>query len=82
MIYYFHYCNKGSHPFTQDWMTEKNLALAQLNAEQATFLKESSALIDERRMCAICFGEALGFFHADNCVFSAGVQEDPRQWGI
>lgn len=82
MIYYFHYCNKGSHPFTQSWMTEKNLALAQLNTEQAEFLKESSKLINERCMCAFCSSEALKFFHADNCVVSTGIQENSREWGI
>lgn len=48
MIYYFHYCNKGSHPFAATWMTEENLALADLNKEQECFLKESSILIRER----------------------------------
>lgn len=52
MIYYFHYCNKGNHPFAREWMSEENLALAGLNEEQGQFLKESTVLINERRMCA------------------------------
>ncbi|MCJ1404943.1 hypothetical protein MMC11_008169 [Xylographa trunciseda] len=48
MIYYFHYCNKGSYPFARDWTSKENLALAELNEEQANFLKESSVLVRER----------------------------------
>jgi hypothetical protein len=48
MLYYFHYNNKGSHPFTRDWTSEDNIAMAELNAEQATFLVETAEEVKRR----------------------------------
>ena len=48
MIYYFHYTNKGSHPFAKDWMSEENIAMAELNEEQASFLVETAHEIMRR----------------------------------
>ena len=67
MIYYFHYCNKGSRPFARNWASKENLALAELNPEQAQFLEESSVLIKERRKCASCSEEAIAYFCTNLC---------------
>jgi hypothetical protein len=76
MIYYFHYCNKGSRPFTREWMTDKNLALAELNPEQADFLKESVVLIENRCMCS---SRDLSYSALMIIYFSVGIQENSRE---
>ena len=48
MIYYYHYNNKGSHPFAKDWTSEENIAMAELNEEQAGFLVETAHEIMRR----------------------------------
>jgi hypothetical protein len=49
MIYYFHYNNKGSHPFSRDWTCKKNIGMAELSDEQARFLVETSEEVQRRR---------------------------------
>ncbi len=45
MLAYFHYCNKGAHPFSLDWTVADNIAMAELNAEQVQFVKETAELV-------------------------------------
>jgi hypothetical protein len=49
MIYYFHYNNKESHPFTRDWTCKRNIDMAELNNKQARFLVETSEEVQRRR---------------------------------
>lgn len=42
MIYFFHYNNKGSHPFAKDWTSRENMVMAELNEEQAGFLVKTA----------------------------------------
>jgi hypothetical protein len=48
MLAYFHYCNKGSHPFIIDWTQQTNIAFAKFDAEQVKFMQEIKAEIDNR----------------------------------
>ncbi|KAL0935578.1 uncharacterized protein CTRU02_210169 [Colletotrichum truncatum] len=48
MLYYFHYCNKGSSPFTPGWITPENLRMVQLNHSQERFIRESTEMIHQR----------------------------------
>ena len=48
MIYYWHYNNKGSYPFAKDWTSKTNMALAELNEEQAGFLVETAREVTRR----------------------------------
>jgi hypothetical protein len=48
VIYYFHYNNRGSHPFTRDCTCKKNIEMAELNDEQARFLVETSEEVQRR----------------------------------
>jgi hypothetical protein len=41
LLAHFHYCNRGTHPFVQDWASPEQIAGAQLNAEQGEFMRES-----------------------------------------
>jgi phosphatidate phosphatase APP1 len=45
MLAYFHYCNKGSHPFAMDWTIERNIKQAELNPEQLQFLTKTTQLV-------------------------------------
>ncbi len=49
MIYFFHYNNKGSHPFAKDWTSEGNMVMAELNEKQAGFLIETAHEVMRRR---------------------------------
>ncbi|XXG99228.1 hypothetical protein Hte_005565 [Hypoxylon texense] len=49
MLAYFHYCNKGSHPFGLNWGHTKSTSFAQLDAQQIEFLKETIELVEEKR---------------------------------
>ncbi|KAI0109121.1 hypothetical protein GGR51DRAFT_512806 [Nemania sp. FL0031] len=49
MLAYFHYCNKGSHPFSMDWNCAHNVSFAQLDARQVQFLNETVALVKSKR---------------------------------
>ena len=53
MLAYFHYCNKGSHPFTIDWANQTNLTFAHLDAEQAKFMQKTKAEIEQRGACSL-----------------------------
>jgi hypothetical protein len=48
MLAYFHYCNKGSHPFSMDWTNKVNITFAQLNPEQVIFMQEMREEIEQR----------------------------------
>jgi hypothetical protein len=48
MLAYFHYCNKGSHPFAMDWTIERNIRQAELKPEQLEFLVRTTQLVKER----------------------------------
>ncbi|KAK3998249.1 hypothetical protein QBC44DRAFT_302744 [Cladorrhinum sp. PSN332] len=49
MIYHFHYCNKGQHPFAPGWTdSPENVTMAQLNEEQVKFLQDSVRMINRR----------------------------------
>ena len=48
MLAYFHYCNKGNHPFSMDWTLSENIALAELDAEQVQFLKDTIRQVNEK----------------------------------
>ena len=50
MLAHFHYCNKGSHPFTDDWARSGNASLAKLDSEQLRFLQETVDQIKKRGM--------------------------------
>ena len=41
MLAHFHYCNKGSHPFTDDWARSGDASLARLDSEQLQFLRDT-----------------------------------------
>ena len=41
MLAHFHYCNKGSHPFTDDWVRSGDTSLTRLDSEQLQFLRET-----------------------------------------
>ena len=58
MIYYFHYNNKGSHPFTRDWTSKENMLLAEVNEEQAGFLAETAHEVMRRSKSS--YGLPLG----------------------
>ena len=42
LLGYFHYCTKGFHPFSLA-NAEQTLSMAELNAEQAQFVKKTAA---------------------------------------
>lgn len=46
MLAYFHYCNKGSHPFDMDWTIERNIKQAELNPDQLRFLTKTAQLAE------------------------------------
>jgi hypothetical protein len=46
MLAYFHYCNKGSHPFAMDWTIERNIRQAELNPDQLRFLTKTTQLVE------------------------------------
>ena len=48
MLYYFHYNNKGSHPFTMDWTSTENIEMAEISPEQACYLSETSKEVNRR----------------------------------
>jgi len=48
LLAYFHYCNKGSHPFMVDWESPEQRAKAELNAEQVEFMKTTAVEIKKR----------------------------------
>ena len=50
LIYYFHYCNKGSYPFRKEWVSGENIELAQLNREQVQFLLNTAEQVGKRRL--------------------------------
>lgn len=50
LLAYFHYLNKGARPFTLDWTSAETVAMAELNAEQVRFVKETAELIRENSM--------------------------------
>ena len=41
LLYYFHYNNKGGHPFAKNWTSRENVVMAELDEEQASFLAET-----------------------------------------
>ena len=49
MIYYFHYNNKGSHPFAKDWTSTGNMEMAEISPEQARFLATTVEEVNHRR---------------------------------
>jgi hypothetical protein len=49
MLAYFHYCNKGGHPFSMDWTRPANVAFAELGPQQVDFIKETVKLIQDKR---------------------------------
>ncbi|KAI0380510.1 hypothetical protein F5Y04DRAFT_257539 [Hypomontagnella monticulosa] len=49
MLAYFHYCNKGGHPFSKDWSHATDMSFAELNASQVQFIKETIELVKEKR---------------------------------
>ncbi|KAJ2995556.1 hypothetical protein NUW58_g1238 [Xylaria curta] len=49
MLAYFHYCNKGSHPFSMDWSRAKTVSFAQLDTRQAQFMTETVMLVKDKR---------------------------------
>jgi hypothetical protein len=48
MLAYFHYLNKASRPFALDWDLPSNVAMAELNAEQVQFAKETAEQVQAR----------------------------------
>lgn len=48
MLAYFHYLNKASRPFALDWDLPSNVAMAELNAEQVQFVKETAEQVQAR----------------------------------
>ncbi|KAF5648101.1 hypothetical protein F52700_1316 [Fusarium sp. NRRL 52700] len=49
MLAYFHYCNKGGHPFSMDWTRPANVAFAKLGPQQVEFIKDTIKLIQDKR---------------------------------
>ena len=62
LIYYFHYCNKGSYPFRKEWVSGENIELAQLNREQVQFLLNTAEQVEKRRLLF----PAIGFPFTDS----------------
>lgn len=48
LLYYFHYNNKGGHPFVKDWTSRENVVMAELDKEQASFLAETAREVMRR----------------------------------
>jgi hypothetical protein len=48
LLAYFHYCNKGAHPFSMDWTSPEQVARGELNAEQVQFLQETAVEVEKR----------------------------------
>jgi hypothetical protein len=48
LLSYFHYCNKGGHPFSLDWANSLNGHLAQLSSEHIKFLRETAELVKDK----------------------------------
>lgn len=48
LLSYFHYCNKGSHPFQLDWQSSPDVHLAGLGDEEKEFIQESSKRVREK----------------------------------
>lgn len=48
LLAYFHYCNKGSHPFTLDWAQKNNVKRAELNSEQVDFVRETARQVEKK----------------------------------
>jgi hypothetical protein len=49
MLAYFHYVSKGAHPFTLDWTSADNIALAHLNPEQTRFVRDTAEHIKSKQ---------------------------------
>ena len=59
LLAYFHYCNKGSHPFSEDWASPTAIARAKLNAEQASFMRSTAERIAKKGVSyKHCYGKA------------------------
>ena len=49
MLAFFHYCNKGGHPFATDfWNSSCHVAMAELDAEQLDFLRTTCEQIRQK----------------------------------
>lgn len=80
MIYYFHYNNKGSHPFARDWKLAENIEMAELSPEQAQFLVATSKEVKRRRtstrsLLNPVYDRSLTFGYQRN-----GVRDGEREW--
>ena len=67
MLAHFHYCNKGSQPFTEDWARSGNTSLAKLDSEQLQFLQETVEQIKEK-----------GMLYASMILFNYPATDDRR----
>ena len=49
MLAFFHYCNKGGHPFAIDfWNSSCHVAMAELDKEQLEFLQKTAEQIRQK----------------------------------
>jgi len=48
LLAFFHYCNKGSRPFSMDWSSPDQVARTELNPDQVEFMRLTSAEIQRR----------------------------------
>jgi hypothetical protein len=48
LLAYFHYCNKGGHPFSMDWSSPDQMARAELNAEQVEFIRDTATELEAK----------------------------------
>ncbi|KAF2473832.1 uncharacterized protein BDR25DRAFT_217243 [Lindgomyces ingoldianus] len=48
LLAYFHYCNKGSRPFSMDWSSPDQMARAGLDTEQAEFMRLTANEVQKR----------------------------------
>jgi len=48
LLAYFHYCNKGSHPFKMDWTHSDQVKCMELDEEQVTFMQQTTKEINSK----------------------------------
>ncbi|KAF2183196.1 hypothetical protein K469DRAFT_584113 [Zopfia rhizophila CBS 207.26] len=48
LLAHFHYCNRGSHPFTMDWKSPDQIARAELDTEQVQFILDTAKEVKKK----------------------------------